>query len=106
MDATPHTHTPRIIRQYPYSVAGAYRLQYGDTIMHLCSEWRKPSKRDINRVLAKVIKQHDKGSLEAIEKEKRKQEQLQVAHSIFSVISDSRGKWGTEVLAEIKKSKC
>lgn len=106
MDATPHMHTPKIVRLYPFSEQGEYQLKYGDTTMRLCSEWREPTARDIRRVLPKVIKKHDKGSIESLKKAQKRQvaaAELELANSLLRKLGEN-GKWGTEVLAEIKKS--
>lgn len=98
MKAEPHVHDAKLVREYPIGGYGNWELNYGDTTVRVCGEWRIPSDRDVRRALKRAVSQHDKGSLKAAVKV----EQKKAATEVLAVFNSGRkpDAWGSEVLRE------
>lgn len=66
MNATPHTHKIRVVREWEYNNSGCYKVVYGDTKVkvHRGPFLDRRMKRGMKRVVAK----HDRGTRRGVDK--------------------------------------
>lgn len=65
MNAEPHTHTVDLHRYFRYIGKGSWQLTYGDQTVRVCMQYRTPSKRLVKRAFRKAKRRHDRGSVQA-----------------------------------------
>jgi hypothetical protein len=100
MNDNPHSHQPQLKRKYGNS--GGFFIAYGDQEesvrwhdgLWISSCPRQPSQRQVNKALARAIKNHD---LESVKAGKRERSDREIATSLPHLATD---RWGSDQLAK------
>lgn len=129
MNTSPHTHEVKIVSKYPNENGGLgvgpWYVEYGDTKVKFAGffafpyDWPEDKQRQvIGAAIEKAIKQHDQGSIEAGERERKRSVMRRVVDDHNNVVApttkvdlryspysyrETLKAWGTDLVAKKKR---
>src|SRR5271170_1458292 len=105
MNAEPHTHQVELRRRYPSLGTGPWVVKYGDTEVVAnrfaatsTATRALPSRRRIDKVIAKAIAKHDAGSIDAGSEDNQVKQVKQMLSDLNNHLVADHGRWGKQVL--------